>query len=349
MLTRPARGHCPTNHPFVSEIEERTKRFITIEHRKDASNLARCHSQWQSRLFCLPMEIRDIIFDYASRSTIGSDELKSGPQCLTLLRMPVVWRMNLSWLRACRRIWLEGNAFAWKHAEPTFYRHSDRPDLHGFLSQLTALNVQNLQRLHIGQECHNLKMNDAMLRLFDSTRLQAWPPHLTVTLVAYPSLWEYEAIRTWFYTFVSHRKLHTVQDVEFLFHIPESQAENIALILQELGELEVTEWQINLASLEGKPWVREWGDVKLGNHWANKVDMPYRTFKLICRRADQRPQERPQAYNRDSAWDCWHLVPYHVMYGRRDSMEPDHGYATQLTERVRRRWEEEMSLLKFAE
>lgn len=349
MLARPARGHCPTNHPFVGNIEERTKRFVTIEHERTPSNLSKCHSQWQSSFFSsLPIEIREMIYDYASKPNVDPSDLKTGPQCLTYLRMPVVWRVNLSWLRSCRRIWLEANSFVWQNAEPTFYRHSDKPDLHGFLYQLTSVNVQNLKRLHIGQECHNLRVNDAMMRLLEGTKLQPWPPHLTVTLIAYPGLWEQDAIKDWFDKLLNHRKLQTVHEIEFVFHIPETQAGNVVTNLDLLGsDPKLCDWRLKLHDREGQKWMREWGDVKLQNHWANKVDMPYRTFKVLAQRLNS--HERPQTYKHDLAWDCWHLVPYRIMFARRDSMEPDSGCADRLVETWGKRWSEENSLLRFAE
>ena len=54
-------------HPLslVEDIEEKTKRTVSIETALTNSNLAKCNPQFESPLYQLPKEIRDVIFDYA--------------------------------------------------------------------------------------------------------------------------------------------------------------------------------------------------------------------------------------------------------------------------------------------
>lgn len=117
-----AYSHPPTTHSGpVQAIEATAKRSITIQTSPSSSILSKCHSQFQSPLFVLPAEIREIIFTlatapyYAPGSFVDEEELNYRPD------HKARWTTSVGLLATCRRVWLETNHLPMLQAHHCFY------------------------------------------------------------------------------------------------------------------------------------------------------------------------------------------------------------------------------------
>ena len=156
----------PKEVRLVEAIERKTKRWLTIETSLTDDTLARCNSQLESRLYRIPKELRDLIFEYAC--TQSADPRHPYKETAYHHRPGHTARHKTytSLLSTCRRIWLETNSLPMQQAEHCFwfqrgpydsYKDSgwavnlrrERDRYARFLSSLTTHNLQNLTHIHL--------------------------------------------------------------------------------------------------------------------------------------------------------------------------------------------------------
>ncbi|EME40169.1 hypothetical protein DOTSEDRAFT_28075 [Dothistroma septosporum NZE10] len=346
----PVRAHCPISFPLVSEIESTTERFVGIESRCTDANLNRCNRQAQSPLFSIPAELRSLIYDYTSMPDTDPSTMKEGPGCIDMLGCGSVWAANLSWLQTCRLLWLEANAIVFKYTEPVFYRLYTRPDLYHFVRNLTPLNTEHLQRIHVGQEVFSLDLDDTILKYLEETKLQSWPPEVTITLTAYPCFASTEDVGDWMMQILTHQKLILTSKLQIIVHVNEAQVTDIRCMMEALRrERRIGDWEPRPDNGDhAASWSREWGDIRPRHrHGTNRVDMTYRTCKIDFGRAQGTEIARFSRFEPDMEADCWHVTPWRVLFPRRHSSEPESSTQARGTRLYFEKWQEQSSLLKF--
>lgn len=104
----------------VEQIESRSKRSVTIATDLNEDNLSKCDQQDQSELFSLPLEIREIIWHYAT-TPYDDPEFASSPlgdfHHITFHPSGEFYDpsytagqvSSVALLQTCRRVWLETN------------------------------------------------------------------------------------------------------------------------------------------------------------------------------------------------------------------------------------------------
>ncbi|KAK4612737.1 uncharacterized protein CLAFUR5_12555 [Fulvia fulva] len=346
---QPSRSHCPIAFPLVSDIETTAKRFVGIESKCTNENMSKCHRQSQSPLFCIPAELRNLIYDYASLPDVHPSKRRCPPHCITLACHS--FHTNLSWLQVCRLIWLEANAVVFKYAEPLFFRLYEAPDLQHFMRNLTPLNVEYLQRIHIGQEVFNLALDPTVLKYLEDTTLQLWPPEVTITLTAYPCFSSTEDVSDWIMQILTHQKFASTDKLQINIHVAEHQVRNIQSIAEVIRrERRIGDWEpLSSNKREEVRWLRQWGDSRPRFQRGSPVNMAYRTFNIDFRRAPGTGKVRLQKYEPGMDTDCWHLMPWRTIFPQSHPCQRTFSAQDLHAERYLRKWQAEDSLLKFVD
>lgn len=151
---------------WVKKIESRTKQVLSIETTLSDSNIAKCHPQWQSPLYQLPKEIRDLIFLFAS--TQSPDPRHEYREAAYYYRPGHTARLKTytSFLLSCRKVWLEANSLPMQQAEHAFWFQRGpfdvevdkrwpvnvRREQHRYrnkIQSMTNANLSNLTHIHL--------------------------------------------------------------------------------------------------------------------------------------------------------------------------------------------------------
>lgn len=110
-------------YPFIEAVEAQAGRSIEMETRLSDTSLANCHAQQQSRLFTLPPELRNVIFELATQPDSATPECDYIGNSTDSYHLPGdVWSISPSTVlpQICRRAWLESNFLPLKYAEHIF-------------------------------------------------------------------------------------------------------------------------------------------------------------------------------------------------------------------------------------
>ena len=160
-FTKPRRSK-----PWIDDIERKTKQSLSIKTALTDETLSKCNSQWQSPLYQLPKEIRDLIFLFAS--TQSPDPRHQYKPTAYYYRPGHTARLktHTSLLLTCRRIWLEANHLPMQQAEHAFWLQRGyydveadkrwplnvRREQHRYqntLRSMTKANLSNLNYVHL--------------------------------------------------------------------------------------------------------------------------------------------------------------------------------------------------------
>lgn len=353
----------------VQAIELEAGNRITIDSIPNSHTLQKCHSQEQSLLFTLPLELRETVWmfalhDYTEPSAeIAENADLSGQQS----------QSYTSLLLTCRRIWLEANAISFPAAGHRSWHTGGETQNKNLIEKLTILNRSRIEGLHVILEgCWISFSKDYILE-----ELPLWPRKLIITILAWP--WEMvpgtRELGTYIHIYVRDLLLddstRETQQVEFHLEERVEQTQS-SLSRRQLGETRMHYIQRrNLDTRSDqemdditKYWELQPVDSEPCRHWTRHIpehrmmrpadprSVDYLTYKFTWKRIAAFPDDY-----------CSTASAGHTAR-RRPPSAPENGDAenaqsvvdltTNVTkdEQCKRRWEirwrEERSLLKFA-
>lgn len=189
--------------PSLSDaIEAKTKRTVSIAMSTTSANLAKCNSQSQSRLFSLPRELRDLIYEFAlspwdnRARPYGTREYYYRPD--RVAKHMVLTDLLLS----CRRVWLEANTKAIKQWRPAFWcgRGPGGREEETFFPNMTDNNLRNVTNIQIHMQMFeiepmaDMETGEALIAAFfdPSLRRRGFNPRILRITIRHTDWWYWE-------------------------------------------------------------------------------------------------------------------------------------------------------------
>ena len=235
----------------VIKVENDTDRTVTIETQVTDTSMRKCNLQPQSRLFQLPGELRNAIFEFATRPY---DDPKNEISKMDFCYRPgheAKHKTSTGVLLTCRRAWLEANTLPMLQAEHCFwFRDSERKPawlradntseedrLKAFLARLTPRGRKNIEHVHFFAQMFWLEDRVSGLRKAVHTLSgpapwktgPLFPPKILTITIRHFDWWGWE----------NHQTLSMI--VDWVIHL-----------LNALSTLGVETFRLELETLENK-------------------------------------------------------------------------------------------------
>ncbi|KAK3704886.1 hypothetical protein LTR37_013577 [Vermiconidia calcicola] len=267
----------------VESTEQQFNRRVAIEYDETAETLARCHSQDQSPLFSvLPRELRDYIWRLATSPF--EDDWHSYEKNEYYYRPGHTARLKTHFelLLACRRVWLEANAFPMLQAEHCFWFYRAAPDARdtAWMKKLKPMNRENFGHLHMFVQMfaiENLTSSKGQLRekFLKGPAVEGdFQPRMFTVTIRHTDWWNWESDEplrfedSWFQAMLDTGDLRSTHIIKLELETLDYKVDNqLMSIVKRLSEMESRTIPTHLVNgiptttkfvLHGAPEVQRW-------------------------------------------------------------------------------------------